>query len=399
MAHGAPEAVPLFAGCSVQRAEIYGQALGGSGHGRQKADTTGSAGEQMIEVSSLLEPVAGDAPTGPNMEYDAAFGELERVAQGKPEQQVGNTIVPGEEPDWREVERQAVALLGQTKDLRVAMHLTRALLRSAGYPGFAQGVELLRGYVDQYWEQVHPQLDPDDDYDATMRMNILGGLCDSATFLSWVRLTPLVTAKALGRYTLRDVLVATGEMKLPPPPPGDKTKPPDTKSIDAAFRGSEPAELTVTLRGARAARKSVAEIENIVTDKVGVGNAVNLSALRNVLDQAIKVLEKHAPPEPVEQEAAEEVSVESGDTAAPAGEAAPARGPKRLEGEISSREEVLLAIDKICAYYDKYEPSSPLPIMLGRCKRLVSKDFLSIIRELAPESEKQIELLRGRSQE
>jgi type VI secretion system protein ImpA len=40
-----------------------------------------------------------DAPAGPNLEFDAAFGELERAAQGKPEQQYGGTIIPAEEPE------------------------------------------------------------------------------------------------------------------------------------------------------------------------------------------------------------------------------------------------------------------------------------------------------------
>jgi type VI secretion system protein ImpA len=70
-----------------------------------------------------------------------------------------------------------------------------------------------------------------------------------------------------------------------------------------------------------------------------------------------------------------------------------------LSGEIRSREEVLKAIDKICAYYSRSEPGSPLPLLLERCKRLVSSSFLDIIQDLAPESVAQINQIVGRRPE
>jgi type VI secretion system protein ImpA len=70
-------------------------------------------------------------------------------------------------------------------------------------------------------------------------------------------------------------------------------------------------------------------------------------------------------------------------------------GPKRLSGEITSRDDVIKAMDKIGEYYKRNEPSSPVPLLLERCKRLVHKDFMDIIRDMAPEGLAQVELLRG----
>ena len=75
-----------------------------------------------------------------------------------------------------------------------------------------------------------------------------------------------------------------------------------------------------------------------------------------------------------------------------------ALGPA-LSGEIRSREDVVRAIDKICAYYARFEPTSPLPLLLDRCKRLVSSSFLDIIRDLAPDSVSQVERLAGKKPE
>jgi type VI secretion system protein ImpA len=46
---------------------------------------------------------------------------------------------------------------------------------------------------------------------------------------------------------------------------------------------------------------------------------------------------------------------------------------------------VRAALDRIMDYYRRYEPSSPLPLVLERAKRLVGADFLTIVRDLAPE--------------
>jgi type VI secretion system protein ImpA len=63
--------------------------------------------------------------------------------------------------------------------------------------------------------------------------------------------------------------------------------------------------------------------------------------------------------------------------------------------QIRSRDEVIRALDKICEYYQRSEPSSPLPLMLERAKRLVPLGFLELIRDLAPDAVAQAEALRG----
>jgi len=62
---------------------------------------------------------------------------------------------------------------------------------------------------------------------------------------------------------------------------------------------------------------------------------------------------------------------------------------------INSRGDVIRAIDLICAYYAQHEPSSPVPILLERAKRLVAKDFMDILRDLAPDGVAQLEMIRG----
>jgi type VI secretion system protein ImpA len=101
------------------------------------------------DVEVFLQPVAGANPCGSDIEYDPAFLELERMVRGKPEQQIGKTVVSAEEPDWEAVAKAAAALLLRTKDLRIAFHLTRALLHAEGFAGMRDGLAVLRGLVER----------------------------------------------------------------------------------------------------------------------------------------------------------------------------------------------------------------------------------------------------------
>ena len=165
-----------------------------------------------IDVESLLKELSSDSPCGDNLEYDSAFVELEDVAKGKPEQQMGETIVPAEDPDWRIVRGKALELLARSKDLRVMLYLCRAISHTDGLVGLCDSLALLKGILQQHWQAVHPQLDPEDDNDPTLRVNTVAQLCDPETMLRYVREAPLVSSRALGRFSLRDFDIATGKV-------------------------------------------------------------------------------------------------------------------------------------------------------------------------------------------
>ena len=74
------------------------------------------------------------------------------------------------------------------------------------------------------------------------------------------------------------------------------------------------------------------------------------------------------------------------------GEAAPAA---RVDGEIRTRDDVVRTLERLCDYFRKHEPSSPVPLLLQRAKSLVAKDFLAILRELTPDGVAQAEVIVG----
>jgi type VI secretion system protein ImpA len=343
-----------------------------------------------IELDRLLEDISPDAPCGDNLEYDNDFVLLEQSTRGKPEQQFGNTIIPAEEPDWAVVRRSTLDLLKRTRDLRVIEYLARASVRTHGYAGLNDALTLLRRSLERCWETLHPQLDPDDGNDPTARVNIIGSLCDAQTMLAAIRLAPLVQSRALGRFGLRDLSIASGET----PAPAGMEAPPTMQMIDGAFRESAVEELQATAEAIRSAAEQTRAIESVLTDKVGASNAVSLDPLSAVLKEAGKAIEARL--------AARGVGVAPVDGEAPAaanGHAANGAAPFAVAGQLQSREDVMRLLDKICEYYARQEPSSPVPLLLQRAKKLVPMDFMEIVKDLIPDAVATAEMYRGRAPE
>ena len=341
----------------------------------------------VVDVDALLEELAADAPCGPNLEYDPAFLELEQSALGKPEVQYGDTIVPAAPPEWKLVKKQALDLLGRTRDLRVAMPLVRALLALHAMPGFADGVRLLDRLVSERWDSVHPQLDPDDDHDPTLRINSLAMLADTATVIRDIKETAFIQLPGLGPLSVRVLEQAAGEL---PVPKGQTAL--AQSSIEAALRDVPAEALAEAANAVTLAHDSIVNIEVALVRQVGTSRTINLDLLTRQLRRMRDLLASHQP-----QAAALDAMPDSAMQDASAGGAAgPSAAPAaHLSGEIGSRADVVRMLDKILAYYQRHEPSSPVPMLIERAKRLAPKSFYEIMEDLAPDSVNQINILRG----
>jgi type VI secretion system protein ImpA len=339
-----------------------------------------------LDPATFLAPVTSEDPSGPNLENDPAYQELERLAKGKEERQIGDTVQAAEEPDWKAVERLSSGLLGQSKDLRVGIHLASALLRTQGWPGLAAGLGVLRGLTENFWEVVHPHLDRESDNDPIERSSALLNLTQP-TLLAAIRTTPLITSRVFGKITLRDVEAAAGE-GAGAGSNGHPVAPAD--SVDAAAAEVDLATLAATAGAVRAASEALAGMEAAFAGHAGAGMSPNLTPFSSLLKKVRSFLDGKLS----QRQPAEEGNGATNDPAA-----GPSAAPTRaLSGEIGSREDVIRALEKIIAYYARHEPSSPVPVLVERCKRLASMSFIEIIRDMVPDAINQVEVFKGRSE-
>lgn len=346
----------------------------------------------IVDVDVLLQELDGGMPCGPNLEYDPLFLELEQNALGKPEVQYGKTIVPAVPPEWKLVKKQAFDLLARSRDLRVAMPLLRALLALHAIPGFADGMHLIERLIEERWDSVHPQLDPDDDNDPTLRINSLATLADNTAVIRDIKETPFIQLPVLGPLTVRMLELASGELA----PSGGQAVV-SQGSIDAALRDVRPEAILDAANAITRAHDSVVNLEAALVRQVGNASALNLGNLVRPLRRMRDLLAPHLPqteePAAMPDTAALDAATAGEAETAAARSAAPAAAP--ISGEINSRADVVRMLDKILAYYQRNEPSSPVPMLIERAKRLAPKNFFEIMEELAPESINQLKILRG----
>jgi type VI secretion system protein ImpA len=357
-----------------------------------------------IDVQAFLSPVSDAAPCGEDLSHDREYAGLEQMIAGTPERQIGETIVPAQDPDWKQLHGACAKLLARSRDLRLMVYLTLAALRLDGLAGLRDGLALLRNSIESQWDNLYPRLDPEDDLDPLERMNILQCLCsaggygDPVMFDRRLRETPICRSRQWGAFSLRDVAVAKGEVKPAATAQGDK-KPADLATIEAAFKETPTEELKATATTVTDALAHVKAIDALLGEKAGDGRKVDLSPLVKTLTemQALtgKWLEKRG--------ASAMPAAAPGDNdngAAPAAgdgqggmRFATASGPLERQGiamdgstsEIRTQADVLAVIEAVCRYYERYEPSSPVPLMLKATKRLIGKNFGEIMKILTPE--------------
>lgn len=335
-------------------------------------------------LEELLAPIEGDAPAGPDLEYDPEFLALERAATPKDERVMGDAVKAAEEPDWDTVTTMATALLHRSKDLRVAVHLATAWLRRFGMPGWAAGMELSRGLLENFWDGLFPQLDADDDNDPTSRVNAILAIATMKGSLGFFEATPFVQSPRLGRYSLRDLRIANGELK-----PAEGAAAPSITEIEACCMDCAEEDLDAVSAAINQSLEHIRTIDQLFSEKVGAAGPdlkpllVDVQELKKFIDP--QVAKRHP-------EIVAEGSAEGGDAAGEGGGIAAA-----TNGRINGPQDVVRRIDDICDYYARAEPSSPVPLLLRRAQRLVGLSFEDLLKDLAPSGVNELQSIAGES--
>jgi len=251
--------------------------------------------------------------------------------------------------------------------------------------GFHSGLTLLQGLLEKYWDEIHPILDPEDDLDPTARVNILEELNNFESVLRPLSLMPLINSKSAGRFSLRDIHLATDKLDVP-----EDTVKPDIGLIKAAFIDVAAEVVAASYQAINETIDIVQKIDALVGEKVGIENGPDLSGLATLLKEMQHVFENYA----VAELSGSGAQPEEEDLSEGAIQPVSSRKPVAIGG-VNSRQDVLKTLDLICKYYAEHEPSSPVPILLNRAKKLVTADFMQIVENLLPDSMSQLQQIKG----
>jgi type VI secretion system protein ImpA len=328
---------------------------------------------------SLLEPISADAPCGKSLENTdvlAAFDAYQLFGQAslEPEERKPGDPVRKEArksdrpPNWAEIRDEALSALRTSKDLRLLTHLAAAILRTDGIPAFAETLG-----VAAHWLAVHPtQMYPLVDEDAMFRQNAMNCFADPVAVIDGLRRSPLVSSRQHGRFSLRDLDILAGQVT-----PTEKDVRADQAQINAAFADTAIEELKSLLTTIESGLTALGSIDAAMRSANGSEFAPSFDQLTTQFKKMVVVLRA-------------QVAAHPSATPVDAGEAAPGEGGGAgslvAVGGIKSRQDAIRALDAASEFFRRNEPSSPIPLFLERAKRLVAKDFLEVLADIAPDA-------------
>src|SRR5580704_13499625 len=255
----------------------------------------------------LLNPIPGDNPSGKSLRYDPIYDKIREARREE-------DVLP--QGDWsREVKKAdfplviklaAEALSTKTKDLQIAAWLTEAILFRDHIAGLREGLELLRGFMETFWDTLYPEIDD-------------GNLEFRAGPLAWVgskldggvRRLPLTKSKldCFKYQESRQVgyeADAVSEDKAAARATAITEKKCTAEEFDEAVKVTGDAYYEKLGASLAAALESLQLLETLSDEKFG-REAPSFSALRTALEELQDFVKQYYQPDPeVTEETAEE---------------------------------------------------------------------------------------------
>ncbi len=336
----------------------------------------------MFEIYS--EDISSDLPCGPFIDDSEALEDdfimLESIARINQDSLVLGASDEG--VDWRLMYSRCEDLVKQTKDVRVYVFLAQAALHLKKLAGFAASFQLITTTLTDHWDDTYPKLD--DAKDETpwriMTLNELSG----EVFINLLSSMPVVESKLAGNFTLRDIKLAKGDIQLIE---GSEEKIQEIGLIGAAFKESSQDALVSALALVNQIQDNIEHLQNQLSASDVSHSRYGWDKLKADLNYLSILYSEYIVHDVVAEEnlsVNDENNSDSKDMAV-----------ITKNSGIENRSDVLEALSKITEYYSQYEPSSPVPILVERTKKLVTMDFMSIMKELSPDGVKQVELIAG----
>lgn len=347
---------------------------------------------EVVNTELLLAPIAGENPSGAYLRHSETYDRIERARQADDNFAKGDWTSETKNADWELVETLSVeALASQTKDLKICAWMTEALIINYGFAGLRDGLKVMRGLHEDFWETLYPEIDRGDteetdegaepapvEADLTARVNALTLLDRLAA--DALRDVPLTQSRIGADYSYTQW---EGSKQFVVPESQD-ADPSDIERANA-LRSEAAEEGKITSEDWNKAKASTpfafyettlavldecrAEYQtlNSVVDERYQRDAPSLRALEKNLDeirtQVERVYKEKRPPEVAAAQTSDDGAQGSHDVS---DMQAGGTGSPSVGGTPRSREEALRKLGEVAAYFRRAEPHSPVSYLVQR---------------------------------
>ncbi|MCH7685497.1 MAG: type VI secretion system protein TssA [Planctomycetes bacterium] len=342
--------------------------------------------QDILDADQLLAPLSEENPCGESLRWDPLWDEM-RSARESTSNAVDESADTVE--NWPLVaELTQDALTSRTKDLMIAGWLTESLVRLHGIAGLRDGIRLLRGLVENFWERLYPEIEDGDlevraaplywltDADAGSQMpNVLRSVVPLANsndgeMFSWAYsqsrfVTPQGANEDEGSYNRR---VSVGETRK--------------QAFETAVEATPKETYVEIYESIQECRNEIQELGEVLDEKLGDASP-GWTAMRKALDEIEGLVkrilnDKGGLPGLETDEDGDEASDESGSSAGGS-----SGGPS---GPIRSRADAIQRLRDASEYFRRTEPHSPVAYLVQRAVSWTGMGFEQVIQDLIKDS-------------
>ncbi len=346
----------------------------------------------------LLNPVAGDNPSGASLRYERVYDQIKEARTEGEDSILGNLAAPKKADLNLVIKLAGESLATKSKDLQLLAWLTEAHVKKEGIGLVQPCLKLFRDMQEQFWDTLYPVIE---DGDVGMRAVPIEWAGNRITDI--LRFSPITRdglhyfqykeSRAIGYEADAESSDSKREARARAIADGKVTG----EDFDKSFGATPKSFYVQASEHFRTSLETLEELQVFCEEKYR-DDAPGFSKLRTALEEVGQVVNsllnekrKTEPDEVVEAEAEAEPEPEpeaeaQGEETAEAAPKARAKGGKTLSAEPVDKEDAIARIQACARFFQTDSPASPVAYLLQTSLRLgemreqgsyPSYDFLS----------------------
>lgn len=153
--------------------------------------------KKELDINAILSPIPGENSAGESLRYDPVYDAIQEARRADDLLDRGDWQHEIKISDWDKVFALSVsALTERTKDLQIGVWLLESLIATEGFEGLHAGLQIMTGFLQQYWDNVYPEME---DGDVEYRVGPLEFLNDKVWFA--IKQVPLTDSSRTPGYS------------------------------------------------------------------------------------------------------------------------------------------------------------------------------------------------------
>jgi type VI secretion system protein ImpA len=317
--------------------------------------------------ADLLQPIPGDNPSGANLRYDPVYDQIKEARRQDDTGPQGDWQRERKVADYRQVlDLASKSLAERSKDLQLAVWLTEAALYREKFPGLQQGLDLLRGLLEQFWDTFYPEIEDDD---LEPRVVLLGWVGER--LVDVVRFTP-ITAGGLGLHHYKESRTvgseeeaAASETKMQSRQAAIAEGKTTVEDFDKDAASTSTAQYEAWVAAMDGCLASIESLGTLSDEKFG-NDAPSFVPLRTIIEEVRHTANMILQKRPGRIAAESELEPEPEYTESSPSEEAPVRRKSSSGLDPQDLDDVTARLNAVAKFLRAQDPASPAPFLLLR---------------------------------